>query len=92
MKKTLLSLAAAAAIMLTTAMLPSQANAIGVGTAAAIDNALNDLNEIENVAYVCRWRYNRRVCAWVPNRRVYRPYRAYRPYRVYRPYRYYRRW
>ena len=86
MQRTLLSVAAAAAIVSTAALLPIRANAMGVGTAAAIDNALSGISAVEDVRYVCRWRYGRRVCWWVPGVRYYRPYRYHRPYR------YYRRW
>ena len=83
MHKSLLSLAAATAIASTAALLPTRANAMGVGTAAAIEMAAADLDMMESVAYVCRHRgYSRRACWWVPGRRYYRPYR----------HRYYRRW
>lgn len=87
MKKRILTLAAAAAIVSTATLLPTRADAMSVGTAAAIEAAVAELGAIENVAYVCRWRYNRRVCWWVPSRRVYRPYRSYRSHRFHR-----RRW
>jgi hypothetical protein len=89
MKRILLSLAAAAAIAASASLLPSRAEAMGVGTAAAMDVAANELSLREDVAYVCRhrWRTSRRVCWWTTPRRYYRPYPYY-----YRPYRYYRRW
>jgi hypothetical protein len=89
MQKRILILAAAAFIVSTASLLPTRANAMGVGTATAIDNALAELDMMQNVATVCRWRYGRRYCTWVPTVRYYRPYR----YRYVRPYRrYYRRW
>ena len=64
MQRTFLSLAAAAAIASTAAMLPTQANAMGVGTAAAIELAIADSSLIEDVRYVCRhrWRTSGRRC------------------------------
>jgi hypothetical protein len=89
MKRILLSLTAAAAIAASVSLLPSRAEAMGVGTAAAMDYALHETSLLEEAAYVCRhrWRTSRRVCWWTTPRRYYRPYRYY-----YRPYRYYRRW
>ena len=95
MKRTLLSLAAAAAIVSAATLLPTHANAMGVGTAAAIDVAISDMSLMEDVRYVCRRSYSgRRVCWWAPGRGYHRPYRGYhRPYRGYhRPYRGHRRW
>jgi hypothetical protein len=89
------SLIVAAAIVAAASLLPGRAQAIGIGTAAAIDAAAAEFDATQQVRTVCRWRYGRRVCWWVPPVRVYRPYRYYRPhryYRPYRPYRYYRRW
>src|SRR5262245_3790199 len=60
MHKILLSAAAAAAIVSSIAFSPSGANAMGVGTAAAIDDAIEGLNTVEAVPYVCRWRYGSR--------------------------------
>jgi hypothetical protein len=80
MKRTLLSLATATAIVSAATLLPSSANAMGVGTATAIDNALSSITGVTEVPYVCRWRYGYRRCWWVPGARYY-----YRPYR-------YRRW
>jgi hypothetical protein len=91
MQKTLLSMAAVS-ILAATASLPTRADAMGIGTAAAIDNALSAISTTENVRYVCSWRYGRRICWWVPSYRSYRPYRYYRPYSYYRPYRSYRPW
>jgi hypothetical protein len=89
MKRILLALAAAAAIAASVALLPGRAAAMGVGTAAAIDYAVNETSLLEQTAYVCRhrWRTSRRVCWWTTPHRIYRPYRYY-----YRPYRTYRRW
>ena len=80
MHRTILSMAAAVAIASTAALLPTRADAMGVGTAAAIDVAAADMSMLEDARYVCRhrWRSSRRVCWWVPGRRHYRPYRYYR--------------
>jgi hypothetical protein len=85
MNRTLLSLAAATAIVSAATMLPSRADAMGVGGAAAMEMALEDMSALENAAYVCRHRYysSRRVCWWTPGRRYYRPYRYYRRWRYY---------
>jgi hypothetical protein len=85
MKRTLLSLAAASAIVSAATLLPSRADAMGVGSAAAVQMALDDMSALENAAYVCRHRYysSRRVCWWTPGRRYYRPYRYYRRWRYY---------
>ena len=84
MNRTLLSLAAATAIVSAATLLPGRANAMGIGTAAAIDMAVTDMSVLEDAAYVCRHRYysSRRVCWWTaPRRYYYRPYRSYRRYR-----------
>jgi len=41
---------------------------MGVGSAAAVEMALEDMSALENAAYVCRHRYysSRRVCSWTP--------------------------
>jgi hypothetical protein len=82
----MLSLAAAAAIASAATLLPGRAEAMSVGTAAAIDMALADMSALEDAAYVCRHRYysSRRVCWWTGRRYYY-----YRPYRSYRRWRYY---
>ncbi len=83
MNRTLLSLAAAAAIVSAATLLPTRADAMGVGTAAAVDVALADMSVLEDARYVCRHRYysSRRVCFWSGGRRHYRPYRGYRRFR-----------
>jgi len=66
--------AVAAAVVSAATLLPSRADAMGVGTAAAIDNAVSSMSGVEDVAYVCRWRYGYRRCFWVaPRRYYYRP-------------------
>ena len=83
MNRTLLSLATAVTIVSGATLVPSQASALGMGAAAAIDLAVQDMNMMEDVRYVCRHRYHssRRVCWWVPVRRYYRPHRYYRRWR-----------
>ena len=80
MRKILLSLAAASALVAAASIAP--ANAMTVGTAPGIQAAIDGTSLVEDVAYVCSHRYysSRRVCWW-------RPGGYYRPYR-----RYYRRW
>ena len=67
MHRTILSLAAAAAIACTAALLPSRADAMTVGTAAAIEAAIEATSLVDDVAvYVCRHRgySSYRTCRW----------------------------
>ena len=77
MRKILLSLTAASAIVAGASIVP--ASAMTVGTAAGIQAAIADTSVLDEVAYVCRHRYysSRRVCWWRPGG-VHRPYRRYR--------------
>ena len=72
MSKTLLSLAAAAAIVSSAALLPTGADAMTVGTVAGIQAAIDSANLIEEGRYVCRHRWNTsgRRCYWRPAKRV----------------------
>jgi hypothetical protein len=74
MRRIVLSMTAAAAIM-TAASLTS-AHAMTVGTAAGIEAALADTTALQDAAYVCRHRFyiSRRVCWWRPGYR----YRGWR--------------
>jgi hypothetical protein len=88
MRRTLLSLAAASAIVSAAALAPTGASALTAGAGAGVRAAIEDTSLLEDVAWVCRhrWQSSRRHCYWVrPYYRPYRPY-AYRPY--YRRYRY----
>jgi hypothetical protein len=69
MRKVLLSLAAASAIVAAASVAP--ASAMTVGTATGIHAAIADTSAVEDVAYVCRHRYysSRRVCWWTPGYR-----------------------
>ena len=80
MRKILLSLTAASALVAAASIAP--ASAMTVGTASGIQAAIDGTSAVEDVAYVCRHRYysSRRACFWTPGGH-------YRPYR-----RYYRRW
>jgi hypothetical protein len=66
MRKTLLSLTAATAIVAAASVVP--ASAMTVGTASGIEAALAGTSMLDEVAYVCRHRYysSRRVCWWRP--------------------------
>jgi hypothetical protein len=66
MRKLLLSLTAASAIMAAASVVP--ASAMTVGTAAGIQAAIADTSVLDEVAYVCRHRgySSRRVCWWRP--------------------------
>ena len=81
MRKILLSLTAASAIVAGASIAP--ASAMTVGTASGIQAAIDGTSAVEEVAYVCRHRYysSRRACFWTGGYGYYRPYR-----------RYYRRW
>ena len=74
MRKTLLSLTAASAIVAAASIVP--ASAMTVGTASGIQAAIDGTSAVEDVAYVCRHRYysSRRVCWWTPSYR----YRGWR--------------
>ena len=64
MRKILLSLTAASAIVAAASIAP--ASAMTVGTASGIQAAIDGTSAVEDVAYVCRHRYysSRRVCWW----------------------------
>jgi phage terminase large subunit-like protein len=65
MRKILLSLTAASAIVAAASIAP--ASAMTVGTASGIQAAIIDgTSAVQDVAYVCRHRYwnSRRVCWW----------------------------
>ena len=66
MRKILLSLTAASAIVAAASVVP--ASAMTVGTASGIQAAIADASVLDEVAYVCRHRYysSRRVCWWRP--------------------------
>ena len=68
MRRLVLSLAAATALVSAASLTPANAITIGTGAAHGIQSAVQDGNLIEDVAYVCRHRYYRsgRVCWWRP--------------------------
>jgi hypothetical protein len=73
MRKFLLSLVAASALVAVVPAAP--ASAMNVGTAAAIQAAIDDEALVQDAAYVCRhrWASSRRLCYWRPTyRRVWR--------------------
>ena len=73
MRKFLLSLAAASALVAIVPATP--ASAMNVGTAAAIQAEIADEALVQDAAYVCRhrWQSSRRLCYWRPTyRRVWR--------------------
>ena len=67
MRKVLLSLAAASAIVAAASVAP--ASAMTVGTASGIQAAIADTSMLDEVVYICRHRgySSRRVCWWRPN-------------------------
>jgi hypothetical protein len=66
MRKILLTLTAASAIVACASVVP--AGAMTVGTASGIHAAIADTSALDEVAYVCRHRYysSGRVCWWRP--------------------------
>ena len=72
MRRVLLSLTAASAIMAAASVAP--ASAMTVGTASGMQAAIDNAAAIEDVAYVCRHRYysSRRACWWTPGYRRWR--------------------
>jgi hypothetical protein len=66
MRKILLSLTAASAIVAAASVVP--ASAMTIGTAAGIQAAIADTTLLDEIAYVCRHRTYRtsRVCWWRP--------------------------
>ena len=73
MRKILLCLTAASAIVAAASIAP--ASAMTVGTASGIQAAIDGTSAVVDVAYVCRHRYwnSSRRCWWTPGyRRYYR--------------------
>ena len=71
MRKLMLSLTAASAIVVTAAVAPVQA--MGIGTVSGLQTAIHNASVVEDAAYVCQHRYytSRRVCYWRPTYRRY---------------------
>ena len=78
MRKILLSLTAASAIVAAASVAP--ASAMTVGTASGIQVAIDDASAVQDAAYVCRHRYysSRRVCWWTPGYRRHWRWRRWR--------------
>jgi hypothetical protein len=102
MRKTLVAIAGAAAVLSLAALTPNRAEAMTLPAPAGLAAAAEGLSPVEQAAVVCRYhrcwvvrRYWRPHRYYRPyryyHRRYYRPYRYYRPHRYYRPYRYYHR-
>ncbi len=68
MRRVLLSLTAAAALVSAASLTPLSANAMTAGTASGLRGAANAVDVIDGVRYVCRHRgwSSRRVCWWMP--------------------------
>jgi hypothetical protein len=79
MPRTLLSLAAASAILSGAAAL-APAGAMTVGTASGIAAAFDETSALDQVVYVCKHRYysSRRVCWWRPGGSTWKPWRRWR--------------
>jgi lipopolysaccharide biosynthesis regulator YciM len=67
MRRLLLSLTAASAILAGASVVP--ASAMTLGSAPALQTALADQSLVQNAAYTCRHRYytSRRFCWWRPD-------------------------
>ncbi len=83
MRRLLIAITAAAAVLSAVGVTTGRADAMTVGTASGVRAAMEDVAAMQDVAYVCRHRYytSGRYCFWTG-------YRVYRPYRYWR----YRRW
>jgi hypothetical protein len=66
MRKFLLSLTAAGALVVAASSAP--ASAMTVGAASGIKTAVADASMVDQVVYICRHRYwsSRRLCWWRP--------------------------
>jgi hypothetical protein len=83
MRRILLSLAAASAILSGAAALaPADAmtGAMTVGTASGIAAAIDETSALDQVVYVCKHRYysSRRACWWRPGGSTWKPWRRWR--------------
>jgi lipopolysaccharide biosynthesis regulator YciM len=69
MRRLLLSLAAASAIVASASVVP--ASAMTVGSAPALEAALADQSLVQDATYTCRHRFytSRRLCWWHPSYR-----------------------
>ena len=90
MRRFILSIAAAAAVMAAGALAPNRAEALTISAPAGIADAVGQNSLLQDVAYVCRrvWRCGPYGCGW--RRHCYHTYGGYgyygRPY--YRGHRY----
>lgn len=93
MRRFILSVAAAVAVLAAGAFATDRAEAMALSTPAGIQAAIDDTSLAQDVAYVCRraWRCGPYGCGW---RRAcyYTGPRYYGGRGYYRGHRYYRRW
>lgn len=82
MRRILLSLVAAAAVVSAASLVSTRADAMTAGSASGIRTAVDAVGSVEQTAWVC----GRYRCWWRPNYYAYSY--SYRPYR----YRTWRRW
>ncbi len=82
MRKLLLAITTAAAVLLVGSFTADRANAMTVGSASGVRAAIEDVSAMLEVPYVCRhrWSTSGRRCWWVPGERRYRYWR-YRRWR-----------
>jgi hypothetical protein len=92
MRRIFVAIAAAAALLSLLSFAPNRAEAMTLPAPSALQTTLEGANMVEQAAYVCRRRCNRRGCwrscywtAPAPYYGYYRPYYYGRPY-------YHRRW
>lgn len=83
MRKYLVMTAIAGAIFSASATMPNSADAMAISTPAGMANAVADVDQVEQVRWVC----GPFRCWWRPN---YYPYYGF--YRPYRPWGWRRRW
>jgi hypothetical protein len=79
MRRILLTVAAAAAILTAPGLLAGSADALTLPSANAVREAADSTNlNVQNVRWVCRWGYYGRRCWWEPG--YYRRHWRYRYY------------
>ena len=91
MRRFYLAVAAAAALFSATSLTANRAEAMTLPAPAGLQLALEGNSMIEQAAYVCRRRCDRRGCfrrcRWVPGPRYHGGYYSPAPYYYGRPYR-----
>jgi len=86
MRRFCLAIAAAAALLSATSLMPNRAEAMTMPAPVGLQLALEGNSLTEEVRWVCNRRGRR--CRWIPGPRYYGGYYAPAPYYYGRPYRY----